>query len=42
MPLANVVLAVRVGVEVHLTCGGGGEEGRRSGEEGGGELHLVD
>jgi hypothetical protein len=40
MPLADVVLAVCVGVEVHLARRGGGDEERRSGEEGGGELHL--
>jgi hypothetical protein len=39
MPLANVVLAVGVGVEVYLA---GGSEGCGEGEEdSGGELHVC-
>lgn len=40
MALADVVLAICVGVEIDLAGGGGGNEGRCGGEEGGDELHL--
>ena len=40
MSLADVVLAVRVGVEVHLACRGCSDKGHRGGEEGDREMHC--